>query len=176
MRTLDRSRPGIAAQAVGIAQGALEVATAYARERKQFGQRIGDFQMIGAMLADMDAGTEAARQLLYKACVEIDAGAPDASRWSAMCKLVAGDTAMRVTTDAVQVLGRLWLHRRVPGRADDARREDHPALRGDPADPTARHRAGAARQGRLTATRKGSDRFVRIVVLTKPVPDPGVGR
>ena len=105
MRTLDRSRPGIAAQAVGIAQGALEVATAYARERKQFGQRIGDFQMIGAMLADMDAGTEAARQLLYKACVEIDAGAPDASRWSALCKLVAGDNAMRVTTDAVQVLG-----------------------------------------------------------------------
>ena len=105
MRTFDRSRPGIAAQAVGIAQGALEVATAYARERRQFGQRIGDFQMIGAMLADMDAATESARQLLYKACTEIDAGAADASRWSAMCKLVAGDTAMRVTTDAVQVLG-----------------------------------------------------------------------
>jgi alkylation response protein AidB-like acyl-CoA dehydrogenase len=105
MRTLDRSRPGIAAQAVGIAQGALEAATAYARERKQFGQRIGDFQMVGAMLADMDAGTEAARQLLYKACTEIEAGAPDAGRWSAMCKLVAGDTAMRVTTDAVQVMG-----------------------------------------------------------------------
>ncbi|HSL76700.1 MAG TPA: acyl-CoA dehydrogenase family protein [Candidatus Limnocylindrales bacterium] len=105
MRTLDRSRPGIAAQAVGIAQGALEAATAYARDRKQFGQRIGDFQLVGGMLADMDAQTEAARQLLYKACVEIDAGAPDASRWSAMCKLVAGDAAMRVTTDAVQVLG-----------------------------------------------------------------------
>ncbi len=105
MQTFDRSRPGIAAQAVGIAQGALEVATAYARDRKQFGKRIGDLQMIAAMLADMDAGTEAARQLLYKACVEIDAGSPDASRWSAMCKLVAGDTAMRVTTDAVQVLG-----------------------------------------------------------------------
>jgi alkylation response protein AidB-like acyl-CoA dehydrogenase len=105
MRTLDRSRPAIAAQAVGIPQGALEVAAAYAKDRTQFGQRIGDFQQIGAMLADMDAGTEAARQLLYKACVEIEAGAPDASRWSAMCKLVAGDTAMRVTTDAVQVLG-----------------------------------------------------------------------
>jgi alkylation response protein AidB-like acyl-CoA dehydrogenase len=105
MRTLDRSRPGIAAQAVGIAQGALEVASAYARERTQFGRPIAEFQMIGAMLADMDAGTEAARQLLYKACTEIDAGAPDAGRWSAMCKLVAGDTAMRVTTDAVQVLG-----------------------------------------------------------------------
>jgi alkylation response protein AidB-like acyl-CoA dehydrogenase len=105
MRTFERSRPGIAAQAVGLAQGALEAATAYAKERKQFGQRIGDFQMIGAMLADMDAQTEAARQLLYKACVEIESGSPDAGRWSAMCKLVAGDTAMRVTTDAVQVLG-----------------------------------------------------------------------
>jgi alkylation response protein AidB-like acyl-CoA dehydrogenase len=105
MKTFDRSRPGIAAQAVGIAQGALEVATAYARDRKQFGKRIGDLQMVGAMLADMDAATESARQLLYKACVEIEAGAPDASRWSAMCKLVAGDAAMRVTTDAVQVLG-----------------------------------------------------------------------
>jgi alkylation response protein AidB-like acyl-CoA dehydrogenase len=105
MRTFERSRPGIGAQAVGIAQGALEVASRYARERRQFGQRIGDLQMIGAMLADMDASTEAARQLLYKACVEIDGGAPDAGRWAAMCKLVAGDTAMRVTTDAVQVLG-----------------------------------------------------------------------
>jgi alkylation response protein AidB-like acyl-CoA dehydrogenase len=105
MQTLDRSRPGVAAQAVGIAQGALEAATAYAKERKQFGQRIGDFQMIAAMLADMDAATEAARQVLYKAAVEIDAGSPDAARWSAMCKLVAGDAAMRVTTDAVQVLG-----------------------------------------------------------------------
>jgi len=105
MKTFDRSRPGIAAQAVGIAQGALEIATAYARDRKQFGKRIGDLQMVAAMLADMDAATESARQLLYKACVEIDAGSADASRWSAMCKLVAGDTAMRVTTDAVQVLG-----------------------------------------------------------------------
>ena len=105
MRTLERSRPAIAAQAVGIAQGAIEAATAYARERRQFGQRIGDLQMVAAMLADMDAATEAARQLLYKACVEIDAGAPNAARWAAMCKLVAGDAAMRVTTDAVQVLG-----------------------------------------------------------------------
>ncbi|HJW21419.1 MAG TPA: acyl-CoA dehydrogenase family protein, partial [Candidatus Limnocylindrales bacterium] len=105
MATFDRSRPGIAAQAVGIAQGALEVATAYARDRKQFGQRIGEFQMIQALLADMDARIEAARQLTYKACVEVEAGAPDASRWASMCKLVAGDMAMAVTTDAVQVLG-----------------------------------------------------------------------
>ena len=105
LRTLDRSRPGIAAQAVGIAQGALDVAARYAQERRQFGAPIGDLQMVGAMLADMAAATEAARQLLYKACTEIEAGSPDASRWAAMCKLVAGDTAMRVTTDAVQVLG-----------------------------------------------------------------------
>jgi alkylation response protein AidB-like acyl-CoA dehydrogenase len=105
MRTFDRSRPAIAAQAVGIAQGALDVAVRYARERKQFGKPIGELQMVAGMLADMDAQTEAARQLLYKACVEIDAGSAGASRWSALCKLVAGDTAMRVTTDAVQVLG-----------------------------------------------------------------------
>jgi len=105
MATLDRSRPGIAAQAVGIAQGALEFATQYAKERKQFGQRIGEFQMIQALLADMDARTEAARQLMYKACTEIEAQAPDSSRWAAIAKLIGGDTAMAVTTDAVQVLG-----------------------------------------------------------------------
>jgi alkylation response protein AidB-like acyl-CoA dehydrogenase len=105
MQTLVRSRPGIAAQAVGIAQGALEVATKYARERRQFGRPIGELQLVAGLLADMDAATESARQLLYKACTEIEAGAPGAGRWSAMCKLVAGDAAMRVTTDAVQVLG-----------------------------------------------------------------------
>jgi alkylation response protein AidB-like acyl-CoA dehydrogenase len=105
MATLDRSRPGIAAQAVGLAQGALEFATQYAKERKQFGQRIGEFQMIQALLADMDARTEAARQLMYKACTEIEARAPDSSRWAAIAKLIGGDTAMAVTTDAVQVLG-----------------------------------------------------------------------
>jgi alkylation response protein AidB-like acyl-CoA dehydrogenase len=105
MRTLERSRPGIAAQAVGIAQGALDAAITYARERKQFGQRIGEFQMVQALLADMDARTEAARQLTYKTCVEVQNRAPDAARWAAAAKLVAGDTAMAVTTDAVQVLG-----------------------------------------------------------------------
>ena len=105
MATLDRSRPGIAAQAVGIAQGALDVAAQYARERKQFGKKIGEFQMIQALLADMDARTEAARQLTYKACTEVEAKAPDASRWAAIAKLTAGDTAVAVTSDAVQVLG-----------------------------------------------------------------------
>jgi alkylation response protein AidB-like acyl-CoA dehydrogenase len=105
MRTFERSRPGIAAQAVGIAQGALEVATHYASERKQFGRPIGHLQMVGAMLADMATQTEAARQLLYTACDEIEAGSPRAASWAAMCKLFAGDVAMAVTTDAVQVLG-----------------------------------------------------------------------
>jgi alkylation response protein AidB-like acyl-CoA dehydrogenase len=105
MRTFERSRPGIAAQAVGIAQGALDVAARYATERVQFGKPIGEFQMVQALLADMDASTEAARALLYTACAAIDAGDGDAGRWAAVCKLVAGDAAMRVTTDAVQVLG-----------------------------------------------------------------------
>jgi alkylation response protein AidB-like acyl-CoA dehydrogenase len=105
MRTLDRSRPGIAAQAVGIAQGATEVAARYAAERQQFGRPIGELQMVGQMLADMATRTEAARQLLYAACREIDGGSKATGRWSAMCKLFAGDTAMAVTTDAVQVLG-----------------------------------------------------------------------
>jgi alkylation response protein AidB-like acyl-CoA dehydrogenase len=105
MRTFDKSRPGIAAQAVGIAQGALEVAGRYAAERRQFGKPIGELQMVTAMLADMATQVEAARQLLYAACEVIDAGSPQAARWAAMCKLFAGDTAMAVTTDAVQVLG-----------------------------------------------------------------------
>jgi alkylation response protein AidB-like acyl-CoA dehydrogenase len=105
MQTFERSRPGIAAQAVGIAQGALEAAAAYANQRTQFGRPIAEFQMIQALLADMDAATEAARHLLYTACEEIEAGNSDAARWAAIAKLVAGDTAMRVTTDAVQVFG-----------------------------------------------------------------------
>ena len=75
--------PGIAAQAVGIAQGALEVAAGYAKERRQFGKPIAELQMVQAMLADMDAATEAARQLLYTACEEIEAGSADAARWAA---------------------------------------------------------------------------------------------
>jgi alkylation response protein AidB-like acyl-CoA dehydrogenase len=107
---------------VGIAQGALEAAVAYARQRRQFGKAIGEFQMIQALLADMDAATEAARQLLYTACVEIESGATDAGRWAALAKLVAGDAAMRVTTDAVQVLGG-YGYVETTRRADDARRE-----------------------------------------------------
>ncbi|CAN5718563.1 acyl-CoA dehydrogenase [soil metagenome] len=105
MKTFERSRPGIAAQAVGIAQGALDVAARYATQRKQFGKRIGDHQMIGAMLADMATQTEAARQLLWAAAEHIEADDGSAARWASMAKLFAGDVAMAVTTDAVQVLG-----------------------------------------------------------------------
>jgi alkylation response protein AidB-like acyl-CoA dehydrogenase len=104
MKTFERSRPGIAAQGIGIAQGALDVATDYARQRKQFGKRIGEHQMIAAMLADMATRIEAARQLLWAAAEHIEAGDHPA-RWASMAKLFAGDMAMAVTTDAVQVLG-----------------------------------------------------------------------
>jgi alkylation response protein AidB-like acyl-CoA dehydrogenase len=105
MATLDRSRLGIAAQAVGIAQGALDEAVRYAADREQFGQRVVDFQGIQFMLADMASQTEAARQLTYAAAARVDAAASDLPYWTSSAKLVAGDTAMRVTTDAVQVLG-----------------------------------------------------------------------
>ena len=105
METLDRSRLSIAAQAVGIAQGALDAAVRYAAERQQFGQRVVDFQGIQWMLADMGSQTEAARQLTYAAAARVDAAAHDLPYWTSSAKLVAGDTAMRVTTDAVQVLG-----------------------------------------------------------------------
>ena len=105
MATLDRSRLSIAAQAVGIAQGALDAAVAYAADRHQFGERVVDFQGIQWMLADMASQTEAARQLTYAAAARVDANASDLPYWTSSAKLVAGDTAMRVTTDAVQVLG-----------------------------------------------------------------------
>jgi alkylation response protein AidB-like acyl-CoA dehydrogenase len=105
MATLDRSRLSIAAQAVGIAQGATDFAVHYAAQREQFGERVADMEGIQFMLADMASGTEAARQLTYAAAAAVDADAPDLAYWTSSAKLVAGDTAMRVTTDAVQVLG-----------------------------------------------------------------------
>jgi alkylation response protein AidB-like acyl-CoA dehydrogenase len=105
MRTLDYSRPGIGAQALGIAQGAYDVAARYSTERKQFGQRIGDFQAIQFMLADMAMGIEAARLMVYKSLALCDAQDPRMTYFSAAAKCFASDVAMRVTTDAVQVLG-----------------------------------------------------------------------
>jgi alkylation response protein AidB-like acyl-CoA dehydrogenase len=107
MRVLDRSRPGIAAQALGIGQAALDYAARYATERHAFGKPIADQQGIQFMLADMATAIEAARGLVHRVGAMLDAGAdgPELTKLSAMCKLAASDAAMRVSTDAVQILG-----------------------------------------------------------------------
>src|SRR6266545_2648864 len=105
LRALDHSRVTIGAQAVGIAQGALDYALGYTKERQQFGSRIADFQGIQFMLADMAMHVEAARGLVYAAAAKADRGDPDLTFSSAAAKCFASDTAMRVTTDAVQLLG-----------------------------------------------------------------------
>jgi butyryl-CoA dehydrogenase len=105
MMTLDRARPGVAAQAVGLAQGALDLALQYTHQRKQFGQSVSSFQGIQWMLADMASQIEAARALVHYAARVIDSGAKQITKVSAMCKLVATDVAMKVTTDAVQLFG-----------------------------------------------------------------------
>ncbi len=125
MSTLDRSRLGVAAQALGIAQGATDYAAAYAKGRRQFGQPINSFQGIQFKLADMETQCAAARELLYQACAKIDRSDatrsassladdgsplshpadPDIGKYSAMAKLFCSDTAMKVTVEAVQILG-----------------------------------------------------------------------
>ena len=105
MQTLDHTRITIAAQALGIAQGAFEVATKYSHERKQFGKEIFDFQGVQFMLADMAMNIAAARSLTYAAAVKSERGEKDLTFFSAAAKCFATDVAMKVTTDAVQVLG-----------------------------------------------------------------------
>jgi alkylation response protein AidB-like acyl-CoA dehydrogenase len=105
MRTLDHSRLGIAAQALGIAQGATSYAAGYAGERIAFGKPINALQAIQFKLADMETRTAAARELLYRAAAKADAGDADLGKYSAMAKLFCSDTAMDVTVEAVQVLG-----------------------------------------------------------------------
>jgi alkylation response protein AidB-like acyl-CoA dehydrogenase len=105
MSTLDHTRITIGAQAVGIAQGALNIATAYAKEREQFGKPIASFQGIQFMLADMAMKLEAARQLVYVAASKSERGSSDLSFFGAAAKCFASDVAMEITTDAVQVLG-----------------------------------------------------------------------
>src|SRR5574341_1056704 len=105
MKTLDSSRTGVGAQGVGVAQGAIDEAIKFAKGRIQFGQPITSFQAVQHMLADMQTQTEAARALVYSTARLIDSGAKDFSRASAMAKLFATDVAMKVTTDAVQVMG-----------------------------------------------------------------------
>ena len=105
MKTLDMSRPGIASLGVGLAQAALDEAVTYAKQRVQFGKPIISFQAIQHILADMAIQVEAARALVYGAAKHIDAHPKDMSKVSSMCKVFATDMAMKVTTDAVQVLG-----------------------------------------------------------------------
>ncbi len=105
MKTLDKSRPMVAAQAVGIAQGAYEEAARYSKERHQFGKPISANQGVQFMLADMATQIEAARALVYATARLIDSGSKRYAKESAMCKLFASDMAMKVTTDAVQILG-----------------------------------------------------------------------
>jgi butyryl-CoA dehydrogenase len=114
MKTFDISRPGIGALAVGLSQGALDISVEYARKRVQFGKPIISFQAIQHILADMATETEAARALVYAAARYINSDIKDISKWSAMAKLFPTDVAMRVTTNAVQVLGGYGYMREYP--------------------------------------------------------------
>jgi len=105
MRTFDRTRPGIGAQAVGLAQGAFEAAVAYARERHQFEKPIISFQAVQHILADMAVQIEASRALVYAVARWVDTNPKDISKYSAMAKVFPTDVAMKVTTDAVQIFG-----------------------------------------------------------------------
>jgi alkylation response protein AidB-like acyl-CoA dehydrogenase len=105
MATLDRSRLGAGAQALGLAQGATDYAAAYARERRQFGKPINAFQAIQFKLADMETQCAAGRELLYQACAKVDRGEADIGKYTAMAKLFCSDAAMQITIEAIQVLG-----------------------------------------------------------------------
>ena len=105
MATLDKARPGVAAQAIGCAAGALELAQVYATQRVQFGEPISSKQMVQQLLADMAMQVEAGRQLVHAAARHIDAGSPKGNKFAAMAKCFATDIAMKVTTDAVQIFG-----------------------------------------------------------------------
>ncbi|MBN1526058.1 MAG: acyl-CoA dehydrogenase family protein [Candidatus Omnitrophica bacterium] len=114
MKTFDNSRPGVAAQALGIAQGALDAALDYSTKRIQFGQPISSFQAIQHMLADMAMQIEATRALIYATARMIDAGVKDIAKESSMTKCLAGDVAMKVATDAVQIFGGYGYMREYP--------------------------------------------------------------
>ena len=151
MSTLDRSRLAIAAQAVGIAQGAIDAALAYAAERRQFESRIVDFQAIQFMLADMASQTEAARQLVYVACTRVDDEDPNLAYWTSCAKLIAGDTAMRVTTDAVQIFGGYGYV------------TDYPVER-------------MMRDAKITQLYEGTQQIQRLVIARRLLSRAGVGR
>ena len=120
MKTFDQSRPAVGAQAVGVAQAALEEALNYSKVRKQFGNTISSFQAIQHMLADMATYVEAARALIYHTAKVIDSGEKNIGRLSAMSKLFASDMAMKVTIDAVQILGGYGYMKDYPSKQFDS--------------------------------------------------------
>jgi alkylation response protein AidB-like acyl-CoA dehydrogenase len=151
MRTLDHTRVTIAAQAVGIAQGALDYAKGYVKERKQFGKAIADFQGIQFMLADMGMKLEAARQLTYAAAAKSERGDADLTFFGAAAKCFASDAAMEVTTDAVQLLGGYGYTR------------DYPVER-------------MMRDAKITQIYEGTNQVQRIVMAPSPCPRRGCRR
>ncbi len=154
MKTLEQSRPTIGAQAVGIAQAALDASVAYAKERRAFDQPIAAFQGIQFMLADMAIAVHASRLVVHHAAALIDHGITGAALESSVAKCLASDTAMKAATDAVQILGGYGYTQGVSGGALHARRQDHPDLRGHEPDPASGHRPAAPGQV-LTRIQRG---------------------
>ena len=161
MATLDGGRIGIAAQAVGIAQAAFDVARAYALERHAFGQRISDFQAIQHKLANMAMEIDAARLLVYRAAWAKQSGPPHTAE-GAKAKLFASEMARRQTAEAIQILGGYGYTKEFPARALLPRREDHRDLRGHERDPAARDRAPHSRERRDDRNRDEPVRLTKI--------------
>ena len=149
---LDRSRPAVGGQAVGIGQAALDAAVGYAQERRQFDRPIAEFQGIQFMLADMAMQVHASRLLVHHAAALVDRGVTGTALESSMAKCFAADAAMRVATDAVQVFGGYGYTREFPGRALHARRQDHADLRGHQPDPARGHRPRPPRRALSVAS------------------------
>lgn len=141
LNALNLSRAFISTLAVGIMQRALDEAVAYAKQRKQFGKRLIDFEMVQQMLADMAIKTEAARVLVNNCMRQMDAG-EKVRKDGAIVKTFVTDAMQEVVSNAVQVLGGLRLLRGVPGGEAHARRQDLPDLRGIESDPAHDHRQG----------------------------------
>ncbi len=159
MMTLDRTRPGVAAMATGIARAAFEFACDYSKERVQFGVPIAMHQAIQFMIADMATEIEASRLLTWKSAVLLDQGQRN-TLLSSHAKRFAADTAMKVDDRRRAGLRRLRVHQGLPGREADARREDHAALRGHGADPAPgdRPRDAASAARRAAGGRRGLER------------------
>jgi len=172
MKVFDISRPGVAAQALGIAEGAFEEALKYVHQRHQFGKSIIANQGVQWMLADMATSIETARALIYQVADMIDRGeTKDIGYYSAMAKMYASDVAMRVTTDAVQLFGGYGYMREYP--VEKMMRENHPDLRGHQPD-SAQHNWNSSGQ---TCRKTGKGKISPLSFLTRvAVINPASGR